>query len=415
MHEAYIVGSSMTRFGPFVDESVKSLTASAVGDVLADAESAPEAVQVAFFSNETQAPVEGQVSTPGQFALQGAGLNGLPIVNVENACASGATALWSASMCVRAGEADVALAVGTEKMVFADDARRRRVLDAFEGGLDIDDGDAHLAALLALGAGSAGESGSGHRTRMMDLYAALCRAHMARFGTTRDQLAVVASKNHDHASLNDKCHYNNKMSPQQVLAGRPLAYPLTVPMCSPLSDGSSAALVVNRDGLNRLPKAVQARAVRIRAIEMRSAVPRQWDDFDQHVIRRAGIAAYDRAGITPDDVDVAEVHDAAAFGEIFASELLGFTEMGGGGTLAESGETRIGGAIPVNPSGGLESRGHPIGATGLAQIFELVTQLRGEAGDRQVRGAEVAVQENGGAFLGVEEAVAVVSVLSPNS
>lgn len=412
MEPVYVIGTSMTRFGPFPDTGLRALTAEAVSGALRDASLAAPAIGAVFFANATQGVVEGQVSTPGQFALQGTGLAGTPVVNVENACASAATAFWLACHHVRSGAADVALAVGAEKMVYPDDERRSRVLESFGGALDVERGPDALAGILALGAAVSGESGGGRRTVMMDLYAGLCRAHMARFGTTREQLALIASKNHAHAALNDKCHFDRPMTPQEVLAGRPLAYPLTVPMCSPLSDGACAAVLCNRDGLARMPAAVRSRAVLVRACELRSAVERDWDDIDRHVVRRAARAAYERAGVTPEQVSVAEVHDAASFGELFATELLGLAPVGGGGGLAESGDTALGGAVPVNPSGGLESRGHPIGATGLAQIHELVTQLRGEAGARQVPGAAIGVQENGGAFLGVEEAAAVVTVLS---
>ncbi|MEE4540458.1 thiolase family protein [Streptomyces sp. V4-01] len=412
MDPVYVIGTSMTRFGPLPEAGVKSLTREAVGGALADAALPAAAVEAVFFANATQGVVEGQVSTPGQFALHAAGVTGVPVVNVENACASAATAFWLACTQVRSGGADTVLAVGAEKMVYPGPDRAARVFDSFLGALDVERAQESLDRVLALGADVPGRSGEGRRTVMMDLYAGLCRAHMRRFGTTREQLALIASKNHGHAALNDKCHYDRPMSPEQVLAGRPLAYPLTVPMCAPLSDGAAAAVVCNRSGLDRLPRAVRSRAVRVRACELRSATDRAWDDFDRHVVRRAALAAYERAGVRAEQVDLAEVHDAAAFGELFAAELLGLAPLGGGGRLAESGDTRLGGAIPINTSGGLESRGHPIGATGLAQIHELVTQLRGEAGARQVRDASVGVQENGGAFLGVEEAAAVVTVLS---
>jgi acetyl-CoA acetyltransferase len=181
-------------------------------------------------------------------------------------------------------------------------------------------------------------------------------------------------------------------------------------MCAPFSDGGSAAIVCNARGLQKLARSRPR--VRVDACELVSASQREWTQFEDHIARRAALAAYEKAGIGPADVDLAEVHDAAAFGELLMSELLGFCPIGEGGPLAESGATRIGGRIPMNPSGGLESKGHPIGATGLAQLFELTTQLRGEAGARQVEGARIAVQENGGGFLGVEEGAAVVTILS---
>ena len=355
----------------------------------------------------TGAP-QGQVSIPGQIALKEANITGVPITNVENACASGSTAIWLARNHLLSGQADIVLAVGTEKMAFADKERSARVWQGFEGGMDIEDADRVLQELRDLSAGHEFEETDGHRTKFMDIYAQLCRAHVVRFGTTQEQLALIASKNHYHSTLNPKCHYNKAMSVEEILAARSVGYPLTVPMCSPLSDGSAAALLCTEKGLKKL--GAGKRAVRLAASVMTSATNRHWEDFENHLVRKAALQAHEEAAVGPDDIDVAEVHDAAAFGELFMSELLGFTEFGGGGELAESGATRIGGRIPINPSGGLESKGHPIGATGLGQAYELVTQLRGEAGERQVDGARVAIQENGGGLRGVEEGSAVVNI-----
>jgi acetyl-CoA acyltransferase len=183
-------------------------------------------------------------------------------------------------------------------------------------------------------------------------------------------------------------------------------------MCSPLSDGAAATLLASGAGLARLARARPR--VRVLASVMQSGTARVWSDFENHVISRAARAAFGDAGLGPDAIDLAEVHDAAAFGEIFASELLGLCALGEGGPFAESGATSLGGSLPINTSGGLESRGHPISATGLAQIFELTAQLRGEAGARQVTDARTAIQENGGGFIGTEEAVAIVNILQRN-
>lgn len=409
MTQLYLAGVAMTKFGPCVGSTVKSLTAEAVAACLQDAGAEPGQVQAAFFSNTLQGVLEGQLSIAGQIALRHAGIAGVPVVNVENACASGSTAFWLACSHLRSGAADIALAVGVEKMVFEAEAQRLAVMRAFEGGMDVAEGDGALQTLLALGAGVEGPSGDGARTRFMDIYAALCRAHMARFGSTQRQLAVIAAKNHDHSMHNDKCHFRRAMSIDDVLASRPLGFPLTVAMCSPLSDGAAAVLVCTEAGLRKLRD--QAPRIVVKACELTSATTRPFDAFDQHVARRAALAAYDRAGLGPEDVDVAEVHDAAAFGELFMTELLGFCPMGGGGELAESGATRIGGRLPVNPSGGLECKGHPIGATGLGQLYELTLQLRGAAGVRQVEGARTALQENSGGLLGIEEGAAVVTIL----
>jgi acetyl-CoA acetyltransferase len=400
----------MTRFGPHPEASVKSLTRDATSAALADCGLAGGDIETAYFSNTFQGVVEGQSTIPGQIALRAAGIEGIPIVNVENACASASTAFWLAVNQVRSGAADIVLAVGAEKMVFSDPERRARVMASFDGGLDLACAETTLRELEEEGKGISGPSGDGHRTSMMDIYAALCRAHMARFGTTQRQLAVIASKNHGNATLNERCHYNKPMSIEEVLAGRPLGYPLTVPMCSPLSDGGAAAILCSERMVDRI--GARGRAVRVDASILKSATTRRWGEVGSHVVARAAAEAYARAGIGPGDVHVAEVHDAAAFGELFMSEMLGFCASGEGGPLAESGATAMGGRIPINPSGGLESKGHPIGATGLGQIFELTTQLRGEAGKRQIEGARVAIQENGGGFLGVEEGAAVVTILS---
>ncbi|MBL8537944.1 MAG: thiolase family protein [Hyphomonadaceae bacterium] len=409
MTNIHVAGIAMTRFGPHPTGTIKSLTKEAVAACLEDAGATRGDVEAAFFANSGQAVFEGQVSIPGQIALKHAGVEGIPIVNVENACASGSTAFWLACRQLESGAADIVLAVGAEKMVFETEAQKAKVFGAFEGGMDVSEADATLEALVELGKGVGGPSGDGHRTRFMDIYAAVCRAHMARFGTTQRQFALVASKNHDHARQNEKCHYRSAISVEQVLQSRALGYPLTVAMCSPLSDGAAAALLCTEVGLKRLSHS--APAVVVKACELRSAITREFGAFDQHVASRAARAAYERAGVGPSDIDLAEVHDATSFGEIFMTELLGFCALGSGGEFAESGATRIGGALPVNPSGGLASRGHPIAATGLAQIYELTLQLRGAAGARQVDGARIALQENSGGLLGVEEGAAVVTIL----
>lgn len=404
----FVAGIAMTRFGPQPERTLKHLVKEAFDGALTDAGASVSDIGAVYFANAMQGMVEGQ-GIPGQVALRAAGVEGLPIVNVENACASGATAFWLACRHLNAGDADIVLALGAEKMTYRDEARRARVMAAFGGGLDMEDVDATNARLAALSRDITGDEGQGHRSAFMDIYAKVCRAHMARFGTTQRQLALIASKNHAHAVENERCHYRAPISIDDVLSARALSYPLTVPMCSPLSDGAAAVVLCSEQGLKRLHSTHPQ--IRVLASELRSATTRDWADLENHVVRRAANAAYSKAGLTPDDIDVAEIHDAAAFGELFISELLGFCEFGEGGHLAESGATTLGGRIPTNPSGGLESKGHPIGATGLGQLFELTSQLRVAAGARQVNGARTAIQENGGGLLGVEEAVTVVSIL----
>jgi acetyl-CoA acetyltransferase len=195
-----------------------------------------------------------------------------------------------------------------------------------------------------------------------------------------------------------------------VLSAPPITYPLTLPMCSPVSDGAAAVVLATEDGLRRYG-IDRSRAIRVLASVIQTGSDRDPSDVENHCTARAARRAYEKAGVGPGDISVAEVHDATAMGEIIQIENLGFCAFGDGGAISERGETAIGGRVPVNPSGGLESKGHPVGATGLAQVHELVAQLRHEAGPRQVDGARIAIAENGGGLHGIEEAVACVTIL----
>ena len=401
--DVFIAGASMTAFGKRPDDSVKALTAEAVTAALADAGATVDDIEAAWFSNTRQPMLEGQNTVRGQIALRPLGLTGIPVVNVENACASGSTALLQALHWVRAGAGDIALVVGVEKMVFPD--RPDRVAAAFAGGTDIHDRAGVLAYIERMG-GEAPEDG---RSLFMDLYAAQARAHMARFGTTQDDLARLAAKNHTAAAHNPHSQYRTPMTVEQVMADKPVVFPFTRAMCAPVSDGAAALVVCSSRGLKRLGG--ETRAVRVRGCALVSAGARDARDFDNHIGRRAAMAAYEQAEVSPADIDVAEVHDATSYAELQQIENLGLAEPGTVGIRAMTGDFALGGKTPVNPSGGLVAKGHPVGATGVAQLFELTTQLRGEAGPRQVPRARIAVAENGGGFLGVEEAATVVTIL----
>lgn len=409
MEPVYVLGVGMTPFGRHPDLSVRDLATRAVTEALADAGIAAQDVGAIAFANAVQGAMEGQFGIRGQVALRDLPFDGVPIINVENACASATTALHVAMMQVQTGQTDIALAVGAEKMVHPDTAR---AMEAFEGSWDRADRDAVIDRLRALGQGLATPPGEAERetphTVFMDVYAAFARFHMARFGITQRQLAVIASKNHGHSVHNPRAQYRRPFTVEEVLSARLIAWPMTLPMCSPISDGAAAAVVVSERAAKRLGL---ARAARIRAAVLKNGGRRADDDIERHIARRAGAAAYESAGLGPDDIDLVECHDATAFGELLQTELLGFAPLGEGGRLAESGATTLGGRIPFNPSGGLESKGHPIGATGLGQIHELVTQLRGEAGARQVDGARIAMAENGGGLMGVEEAAVAITIL----
>ena len=401
--DVFIAGISMTRFGKRPDQSVKSLTAEAVTAALADAGAAVGDIEAAWFSNTRQPMLEGQNTVRGQIALRPLGLTGIPVVNVENACASGSTALLSAIHWIKAGAGDIALIVGVEKMVWPD--RPERVAAAFAGGTDIHDREGIVAYIRSMG----GEDPGPDRSLFMDLYAAQARAHMARHGTSQEDFARIASKNHTAGALNERAQYRTPMTVDQVMADKPVVFPFTRAMCAPVSDGAAAAVICSAAGLARLRG--PSRAVRVRACVLVSASDRAANDFENHIGRRAAAKAYEQAGIGPVAVDLAEVHDATSYAEVQQIENLGLAEPGTVGARLQAGDFALGGRTPVNPSGGLVSKGHPVGATGIAQLFELTTQLRGEAGARQVEGARIAAAENGGGFLGVEEAATVVTVL----
>lgn len=408
--QVYVVGVGMTPFGKHLDKTVKDLTASATSMALDDAGCSARDIQAAFFANSTQGHMEGQDMIRGQVALRSMGIQGIPMVNVENACASASSAFHLAANYVKSGAADIALAVGVEKMFSHDKAL---MFSLFDGAWDVHESERNRDVLLNMGRGIVPPEGTTSPkpySVFMDIYAAMGRMHMREFGTTQRQFAAVSAKNHKHSVNNPFAQYRDSYSIEQILASPPITYPLTLPMCSPISDGAAAAVICNEAGLKRLSMA-SGRAIRVLASVMQMGSDREAADLERHVVRSAAQKAYNQAGVGPADISVVEVHDATAIGEIIQSEVLGFCPLGEGGRLAESGDTSIGGRIPINPSGGLESKGHPVGATGLAQIFELVMQLRGEAGVRQVSGARLALAENGGGLYGVEEAVACITIL----
>lgn len=410
MEDVYVIGVGMTPFGRMPDVDIKAMTRTAVETALADAGLGKSAIEAAFFANASQGHMERQHMIRGEIALRSMGIGGIPVVNVENACASGSTALSLAVNFLKAGEGDVALAVGAEKMFSSD---RKLMFAAFDSAWDVSCDSEIRERLLKLGEGvepPAGTTSDKPYSVFMDVYAAFSRQHMKRFGTTQRQLAAVAAKNHGHSVDNPLSQFRDAYTVDQVLNAPPITYPLTLPMCSPISDGAAATIVATRSGLRKLG-VDESRAIRVRACVVQTGSDRTPEEVEKHCTARAARRAYEKAGIDPADISVAEVHDATAMGEIIQIENLGFCDFGDGGAITERGETTLGGRIPVNPSGGLESKGHPVGATGLAQIHELVAQLRGEAGARQVDGARIGLAENGGGLHGIEEAVACVTIL----
>lgn len=409
----YITGVGHTPLGRHPDLSVKQLTKQAVDLALADGGYVLDEVQAAWFSNVRQGQMERQNSIRGQCALHAMGVSGIPIFNVENACASSSSGLFNAFLAIKSGLFDTVLVVGTEKMFYPE--KKAEMMSAFFGGTDIHllkqtwdfFCDLETDPLIKSRLNSPGAWNK--QSFFMDIYAAMARQHMRMYGTTQRQIAYAAAKNHKHSTMNPLAQYQQDMSVQEVLDSPEIAWPLTRSMCAPISDGAGAVVLSSERALNaRNAK----RAVRIQGIGVSSTVHREIQDMDKHCVHLAAQRAYQMAGISAEDIDVVEVHDASSFAEILQIENLGLCARGEGGAYTESGATSLGGRTPVNVSGGLVSKGHPIAATGLVQIHELTTQLRGEAGMRQVQGAKIAVAENGGGFLGIEDAAAVVTVLS---
>ena len=393
MREVYVAGVGMTHFGKFPDASVRSLAEEATAAALADATLSPGQVEMAFFSNATWGILHGQEMIRGQVALRHTGLLGIPIVNVENACASASSALYLAWMAVASGAADVAIAVGSEKLSHPD---KQKSFDAIGTAVDLDQ-RAEMEARL-------GVSG-GQRSFFMDIYAGLTRDYMARSGATATDFAQVVVKNQRHGALNPKAQYGGEFSVDDVLASREVSSPLTLLMCSPIGDGSAAVVLCS-------PEVAQRTGAEVKVASTVLLSGRDRQGVGQPVTERAAQRAYERAGIGPEDIDVIEVHDAAAPAELIVYEEIGLCGPGEAPKLLAHGDTALGGRVPVNPSGGLLSKGHPIGATGCAQIVELVDQLRGRAGARQVPEAKVALAENGGGFLSDDLAAVVITILT---
>lgn len=413
MREVYIAGIGMTPFGRASDQTVKDLTKHAISASLSDAGLPQSRMEAIFYSNTSQSSLEGQYMIGGQVALRPLGFQTVPIMNIENACASSSTGFHTAFAYIRAGLCDVALVVGVDKMTHPDKAKS---LALFDGAWDVHQKDAALARLMEMSGTQPPATdlgGVANRSVFMDIYAALARSHMEMFGTTQRQIAAVSAKNHYHSTFNPLAQYQKDMSVEEVLAAPTISWPLTLPMCAPVTDGGAAAVLIAGDAMT--PE-IRKRAVKIRASILASGSDRSPSDYERNLCHLAALRAYEMAGLGPKDMSVAEVHDASAFAEIAQIENLGFVNFGEGGPASERGETKLGGRIPVNVSGGLESKGHPIGATGLGQLYELTRQVRGEGGKSQVADARFAIAENGGGFHGYEEAAVCITILeSPAS
>lgn len=388
MSSAAILGVGLTPFGRFKDRSLSELAGQAIAAALADAGVSPTEIDTAFVANSMASVTTGQVAVVGQAVLRPLGYSGIPVYNIDNACAASSSAMDLAVQAVMSGRAEVVLVAGVEKLFAASRGDSYRALN---GAVD--------TSFLA----SSGVDPLAESVFVAAIYPERLGRYRARYGLDARTLAEIAVKNRANAALNPCAQYTEPISVDDVLGSRMVAEPLTALMCAPISDGASAVVVTTP----ARARSDGRRPVWIRGIATGMGAPPGSDATVARIARRA----FAEAGIGPADLDVAEVHDSIAFNELLTYEELGLCPAGEGARFASSGASSLLGTVPVNTSGGLESRGHPVAATGLAQIIELVQQIRHEAGERQVADARIAVAENAGGFVVDDTAAAVVTVL----
>lgn len=400
---AVISGVGMTAIGRHPARSLASLAHEAIQSALLDSGIDIRQIQAAWAGNAAASLTTGQVCIAGQAILRGIGLGGVPVVNVENACATASTAFQQAATMVTLGAYDIVLVFGVEKLYIDD---KRKIFSVFDGCTDVEKPQALLK--FAFGDSASDANAGKPRSVFMDVYARIARDYMAATGATFQDYADMVVKNSRHGSLNPNAQFRDVLTAQQVLDSTPIVSPLTLLMCSPIADGAAAAVVMSRDAAQKL-------GVRQPVNILSSVLASGFDGPTEgdRLAERTSRSAFEAAGVGPKDVDVVELHDAAAPSEFVYYEALGLCNPGEGLGLFRDGHTRLGGRVPVNTSGGLVRNGHPIGATGLSQIHELVTQLRGRAGARQAdNDPRIALAENGGGFLGEDSAAMVVTVLA---
>ncbi|MBZ5598482.1 MAG: thiolase family protein [Acidobacteriia bacterium] len=414
MEDVYIVGIYSTPTGKFFEKSPKELVRTAYLGALQDAGLDGSAIGHIWFSN-MMLDFWGQPNVKGQVCLmplveEGVLPVGVATTNVEAACASASLAFNGAWKDILSGQCQLSLAIGVEKMY--DPTRKAEFFVRLEKGTDFLDPQAWIDLYQRMAAGCGGRfEQAPDRSIAMDIYALWAKTHMAKYGTTARQIAHAAAKNHTNSVGNPRAQYRFPMDVDAVLGDRMIVEPLTRAMCAPIGDAAAAALICSGSYLRGLPTEVRRRAVKVCGHAVASGrMEASWEDERAPV--RAARRAYQMAGIGPAALDVIELHDATSFAEIHMVEDLGLCPRGHGGPFTASGATARDGKIPVNPSGGLVSRGHPIGATGLMMLNELCLQLRGEAGDIQVpKAPRMGLAENGGGLIGNDFAACAVTIL----
>ncbi len=396
---AIVAGVGMTPFGKHLDKSIKWLGGQPALDAIKDAGIDAGDIEAAYVGNCAAGLVTGQESIRGQVVLSSIGLGKFPIINIENACGSGSTALNQAAMMVSAGYYDVVLVVGFEKLFHENKAV---TFSAFSGAIDVEERDRFMASM------SAGQSeGSGTKRSMFaDFYGVLARDYMASHGAQLRHFAMVSAKNSVHGSLNPRAQFQNVMTVEEVLAQPVIVDPLTRPMICPVADGGAAVVLVSERKARQL--GIQ-KPVRVVSSVVHSFFEHA-DGAAENVTSISIADAYYDAGVGPQDLSLVELHDSSAVTEMLTYEHLGLCTADDAAGFLERGDSSLGGRIPVNTSGGLLRKGHPVGATGVAQLAEVTWQLQGRAGARQVEGARVGLCHNGGGNLGNDTAVMNITI-----
>lgn len=377
----------MTPFGSRPEAGTRRLAVAAVDEALKDSGVPTEDIARIFYANAAAGVVSSQEMIRGQVALRNHALARVPVINIENACASGSSAVNLAFHTIRSGAAEVAIAMGVEQLNHED---KSRPFNALRGSTDIDE----------IGEGTPGEIAA--NSVLMEYYAAVAQEYLDTTGATPRDFALVAVKNRRHAAENPLAHFRKPQTAEEVLTARMVSPPLTLPMCSPLTDGAAALVLCSEAYAQRF----DGPTIEIVASEIAPGTGRE-----SNPVGDAASAAYRASGYGPWDFDLIELHDAAAPAELIQYGEIGLCEPGRGYELIRAGVTSLGGRMPVNTSGGLLSRGHPLGATGCAQLVELCTQLRGRAGGRQVANAKLAMAVNGGGWLDGTYAVSVATIV----
>jgi len=386
MREVAVIGVGMTKFSKYLGTSLKDLGRIACLAALKDASISPKDIQVGYCGNAVSGVMTGQTMVLGQLIMKELGIVGIPITNIENACSSGSSAFREGWIAVAAGLYDVALVVGAEKLYASDTGK---TVQALAGASDV-------------------EVEGGLGLIMPGVWAMRAKKHMEKYGTTIDQLAKVSVKNHKNGCLNPNSQYQKECTLEEVHKARMICDPLTVLHCSPIGDGAAAVVLCSKEKAYRYttePIWVAASVLTTGTYDILR------DITSNELERRAAKEAYEFAGIGPGDISLAEVHDCFTIAEFLRCESLGLCPEGEYGRWVDEGLTEIGGKLPVNPSGGLLAKGHPVGATGVAQVTEVVWHLRGEAGKRQVQNAKVGLTHcSGGAIMG-DTAACTVQIL----